>query len=73
MVVVSQFDPLRDEGIAYAEAMKAAGVPVTLLVGRGHMHTSYSAVDVILSGAEMRAQMAEALDGFFEPRRHAAE
>ncbi len=73
MVVVSEFDPLRDEGIAYAEAMRAAGVPVRLVVGRGHMHTSYSAVDVVLSGSEMRAEMADALSGFFEARRHAAE
>lgn len=29
-VVVAGFDPLRDEGIDYAEAMRAAGVPVTL-------------------------------------------
>lgn len=29
-VVVAGFDPLRDEGIAYAEAMRAGGVPVTL-------------------------------------------
>jgi len=64
-VVTSEFDPLRDEGIAYANAMEAAGVPVQLLVARGHTHTSLTMVDVILSGAPVRAQMAEALRRFF--------
>ncbi|MFO7854468.1 MAG: alpha/beta hydrolase fold domain-containing protein [Paracoccaceae bacterium] len=73
MVVVSEFDPLRDEGVAYAEALRSAGVSTRLVVGRGHMHSSFSAVDVVLSGAEVREQMAEALEGFFEPRLEAAE
>jgi acetyl esterase len=32
LVLVGGFDPLRDEGIAYAEAMRAAGVLVDLRV-----------------------------------------
>ena len=68
-VVTCQFDPLRDEGRAYAEAMEAAGVPVTQLKARGHTHTSLTMVDVILSGAPARQEMADALKGFF---KHAA-
>ena len=65
-VVTCQFDPLRDEGRAYAEAMEAAGVPVTQLKARGHTHTSLTMVDVILSGAPARQEMADALQGFFK-------
>ena len=63
-IVTAEFDPLRDEGNAYAAALEQAGVPVTLLQGRGHTHTSLSMVDVILSGAPIRAQMADALKSF---------
>ena len=40
VIVTAEFDPLRDEGRAYAEALAAAGVPVRHLEGRGHIHTS---------------------------------
>ncbi len=64
-VVTAEFDPLRDEGMAYAQALADAGVPSTHLAARGHIHTSVTAVDVILSGAAIRAQMADALRSFF--------
>jgi cation diffusion facilitator CzcD-associated flavoprotein CzcO/acetyl esterase/lipase len=63
-VVTAEFDPLRDEGIAYAAALERAGVPTTLLLARGHTHTSLSMVDIVLSGAPIRAQMADALRSF---------
>jgi acetyl esterase/lipase len=65
LVVTAEFDPLRDEGVAYAEALAAAGVRVEHVGARGHIHTSITMVDVILSGAEHRARMGEALRSFF--------
>jgi acetyl esterase/lipase len=67
-IVTCEFDPLRDEGIAYGQALAAAGVPVRQVTARGHTHTSLTMVDVVVSGAEHRAEMSSALRGFFEPR-----
>jgi cation diffusion facilitator CzcD-associated flavoprotein CzcO/acetyl esterase/lipase len=63
-VVTCEFDPLRDEGIAYAEAMAAEGVTVEQLKARGHFHSSFAMVDVIITGAPGRVQMAQALRRF---------
>jgi acetyl esterase/lipase len=65
LVVTCEFDPLRDEGVAYAEALDAAGVPVRHVAARGHTHTSLTMVDVIISGAPVRGEMADALRQFF--------
>lgn len=37
-IAVGEFDPLRDSGVAYAEALEAAGVPVVLDRGAGLIH-----------------------------------
>jgi acetyl esterase/lipase len=61
VIVTSQFDPLRDEGAAYAAALSEAGTSVRHIEARGQIHTSLTMVDVVLSGAGVRAQMSEAL------------
>ncbi|MDM0019574.1 flavin-containing monooxygenase [Variovorax saccharolyticus] len=65
-VVTCQFDPLRDEGIAYARALAAAGTPARWITARGHTHTSPTMVDVVVSGEQVRGEMADALRGFFK-------
>ena len=64
-IVTCQFDPLRDEGVAHGQALAAAGTPVQAISARGHTHTSLTMVDVVVSAEPVRAQMAEALRGFF--------
>ncbi|MEZ1318734.1 alpha/beta hydrolase [Pseudomonas fluorescens] len=38
LIAVAQFDPLRDDGVHYAELLKAAGVAATLYYGEGLVH-----------------------------------
>jgi acetyl esterase len=38
LVVVAELEPLRDEGLAYAERLRAAGVPTESAVYRGAAH-----------------------------------
>jgi cation diffusion facilitator CzcD-associated flavoprotein CzcO/acetyl esterase/lipase len=64
IVVTCEFDPLRDEGDAYAEALAAAGVPTEHVRARGHTHVSPTMVDLVVSGAPIRARMADALRRF---------
>lgn len=59
-VAVAGWDPLRDEGIAYAQALRAAGVPVTLRVHEDAVHPfiNIGAVDL---GRRCQAELVGAL------------
>jgi acetyl esterase len=38
LIITAGFDPLRDEGEAYGERLKAAGVPATISRYKGSVH-----------------------------------
>ena len=44
LLILAGFDPLRDEGIAYGEALRAAGVRVTERLFPGLIHSFIHAI-----------------------------
>ncbi|MFZ3035192.1 MAG: alpha/beta hydrolase [Parvibaculum sp.] len=60
-VVTAGFDPLRDEGRAYAEALKAAGVPITHVNYDGMIHGFFNLQGVLDVGREAVKAAAKAL------------
>jgi cation diffusion facilitator CzcD-associated flavoprotein CzcO/acetyl esterase/lipase len=65
VIVTADFDPLRDEGLAYVAALEEAGVPVQHIRARGHTHTSLTMVDLVISAVPVRAEIAGAIKGLF--------
>jgi acetyl esterase/lipase len=64
LVVTAEFDPLRDEGKAYADALSKSGVAVTHLPCRGQIHSSVMLVDVIFSAVPLREAIASSIRDF---------
>jgi acetyl esterase/lipase len=64
LVISCQFDPLRDEGDVYADALAAAGVAVQHLQCEGQTHTAIPAVDAMVTSEYAREAMATALRDF---------
>ncbi len=60
-VMLAGNDPLRDEGRAYAEAMAAAGVPVTVVHYDDQLHGFFIMANVMDRGKEAVAATAQAI------------
>lgn len=66
LVITAEFDPLRDEGEAYAARMRAAGVPVEAVRYHGQIHGFYgnAAID---DGRAAIDHVASALKAVLQP------
>jgi acetyl esterase/lipase len=64
LIVTAEFDPLHDEGAAYAKALASAENEVTHVDAHGQTHTSITMVDLIVTGAPYRAEMSDAIARF---------
>ena len=65
-VVLAECDPLVDEGVAYAERLRAAGVPVTLELYRGVTHDFIKLGRVLPEASLAQAAIGDALRVAFD-------
>ena len=61
LVVTAGFDPLRDEGEAYAEKLAAAGIPSAKRRHPGYVHGFFNAVGIAAGSRQALAEMGGAL------------
>lgn len=65
-VLTAEFDPLRDEGAAYADKLRAAGVPVTYVLGEGMIHGFWNMSGLVKAAGAAIAAASEALRAALE-------
>jgi acetyl esterase len=62
-IATAELDPLRDEGMAYAEALRASGVPVDATCYQGMIHVFFQLHPLLDEGRRAVAEACAALEG----------
>jgi len=65
LIITAEFDPLRDEGEAYGDRLRQAGVPVTVSRYDGMIHGFFNMFPVIDKGREAIREASAALASAF--------
>ena len=67
VIATAEFDPLRDEGDAYANRLRDAGVEVRHFQGAGQIHGFFAFAPGVPSAAALREDMLAALSDLLDP------
>lgn len=65
-IMTAEYDHLRGDGLAYAEALEKAGVPAHHVRLDGHIHASFALTRLLPSAREYQADAIRALSASFE-------
>jgi cation diffusion facilitator CzcD-associated flavoprotein CzcO/acetyl esterase/lipase len=66
LVITGEFDPLRDQGKAYAQALVGAGTQARYITYPGQIHTSFVSVGMVPTANDARQEIAAALQQYFK-------
>jgi acetyl esterase len=65
-IALAEYDPLVDEGVAYADRLKAAGVPTQLRIYEGMTHDFARLTNIVSEASKVREDIAGVLAQAFE-------